>query len=279
MAHTFLGIDSFSSTPASSGHGVWTDGTSTDDNDARDAASANLNAEAAINRSNWCRWHMINWIDGGTYTATTTISTANNWRFSGNNAIVGGGDLAVGLSGLGGGTISVGAFGAVQVGDGGFVNVTASTTFGGVNFTGTKTYIGGIPFLHGELIMGIASINGLQGNIGYGFATGRSTTGTQPVTADHILAPQPGVLITWTLGAPSFGGPARNRRLVLSRISGASDPGGIIINNVHGVQIAKLNQGTNVEGHLILEWLVTSGDWHVVGQSGNVSVTGDSNYP
>ena len=60
MAHTFLGIDSFSSTPASSGHGVWTDGTSTDDNDARDAASANLNAEAALNRFNWCRWHMIN---------------------------------------------------------------------------------------------------------------------------------------------------------------------------------------------------------------------------
>lgn len=279
MSHTFLGLDFFSSTPASSGHGVWTGGIVTDDNDDRDAASAMLAAEAALNRTNWNRWHMINQIDGCDTTYTTTIATTNQWRFGGNMALVAGSQFFVGLGGYGPGDIDVGSLGTITIEDGGYINIVANSSIGGLNFTGGKALIQGEPFLHGNLNMGIPAFGGLRGNIGYGFTTGRTTTGTQNTDVDHILAVTPGVLISWTLSAPLFGGTARNRRLVLSRISVGSDAGGINILNTAGTQIAKLNQGNNVEGHLILEWITAASSWHVVGQSGNVSVNSDLLYP
>jgi hypothetical protein len=67
MAHVFDGIDPIAITPPSAGNGEWTDAEVADDNDERDAASAMLAAEAAINRTNWLRHHSVNGIDGGSW--------------------------------------------------------------------------------------------------------------------------------------------------------------------------------------------------------------------
>jgi hypothetical protein len=80
MSHPFQGIDPFSSTAPNPGYGQWTDGISTDDGDNRDAASANLNAEAAHNRTNWLRYRMINQLEGGIYVSTQPIILQNPWK-------------------------------------------------------------------------------------------------------------------------------------------------------------------------------------------------------
>lgn len=86
MAHTYLGVDEPSAIIPGSptfGYGVFPIPTVTDDQDDRDAASANLAAEADTDRSNFLAWRMINIIEGGIYVFTALISTFNNWLFRG----------------------------------------------------------------------------------------------------------------------------------------------------------------------------------------------------
>jgi hypothetical protein len=86
MAHTYPGVDEPSSIiPVSptAGYGVFPLPTVTDDQDNRDAASANLAAEADTDRINFLAWRMLNIIEGGIYGFAATVSTLNAWIFRG----------------------------------------------------------------------------------------------------------------------------------------------------------------------------------------------------
>jgi hypothetical protein len=86
MAHTYPGVDEPSSIiPGSptAGYGVFPLPTVTDDQDNRDAASANLAAEADTDRINFLAWRMLNIIEGGVYGFTAVVSTLNAWIFRG----------------------------------------------------------------------------------------------------------------------------------------------------------------------------------------------------
>jgi hypothetical protein len=86
MAHTYPGVDEPSSIiPVSptAGYGVFPLPTVTDDQDNRDAASANLAAEADTDRINFLVWRMLNIIEGGVYGFVAVISTLNAWIFRG----------------------------------------------------------------------------------------------------------------------------------------------------------------------------------------------------
>lgn len=86
MSHTYPGVDDPSAIiPGSptAGYGVFPLPTVTDDQDNRDAASANLAAEADTDRINFLAWRMINIIEGGIYNFVAVISTLNAWIFRG----------------------------------------------------------------------------------------------------------------------------------------------------------------------------------------------------
>ena len=86
MAHPYLGVDEPSAIIPGSptfGYGAFPTPTVTDDQDDRDAASADLGVEADTDRTNFLAWRMINIIEGGVYLFTSLISTFNNWLFRG----------------------------------------------------------------------------------------------------------------------------------------------------------------------------------------------------
>lgn len=93
MAHYYVGVDAPGSpviplvvTP---GKGVWPAAQLTDDQDDRDAASANLGAEASHDKTNFLAWRMINIIEGGTYAYTSSITIRNAFTFTGPNVVWG----------------------------------------------------------------------------------------------------------------------------------------------------------------------------------------------
>ncbi len=114
MSHTFKGIDPFLVTTPLANKGQWTNGTSADDGDSRDAASAMLTAEAAINRTNWLRWRSVNGLeDGGSYpadidwTGNIVFGPGGSVKFKEDVDIENGGTLFIGLGPFGQGHLVV----------------------------------------------------------------------------------------------------------------------------------------------------------------------------
>ena len=66
-----------------SGTGVWSTAQVADGGDPRSAANLFAGLEAALDRINALAWRNINIIEGGAYTWTTGITTANAWQFNG----------------------------------------------------------------------------------------------------------------------------------------------------------------------------------------------------
>lgn len=81
MPHTYDGVNPLGAPiiPSSptSGKGQWPDASVVDDGDERDAATAMAAVEAAIDRTNFIAWRMVNVIEGSTHAYTSTITLAN----------------------------------------------------------------------------------------------------------------------------------------------------------------------------------------------------------
>jgi hypothetical protein len=117
-------------------------------------------------------------------------------------------------------------------------------------------------------------------DITYPLDIGRTTSGTLDMNSGHTIEAPHGALglITWTLGTPSSGKRVR-RHLVRFCNSATSDSGGINVQTTGALQIGKLNQGTDTNGVLIVEFSPELARWFVVSGLGNVSIPGDTVYP
>lgn len=197
MTHPFTGIDPITTPTAVSGYGQWTNGTSTDDFDERDAALANLNAEAAHNKCQWLAHRTPDWISGGTQPVGGSVTFEQlgaydsmiwsklYWKFTGGVTVSG-----MWLEVIGAGRLYVKSSSSIEIGSDTTVRDGSISTKNGAVFTQ------GGPQIE----------NGQWGYRVPRKATGPSTTTTltNPAQYSHIWAPTglTGSTITWTFPAP-----------------------------------------------------------------------------
>ncbi|MFT3773019.1 MAG: hypothetical protein QM820_47150 [Minicystis sp.] len=254
MAHTYYGIDPISTPVANPGFGSWTGGTSTDDGDKRDAASANLNAEAALNRSNWLGWRTINIVDGGTYSYTPGITLANVFTWNGFHTFRNGVTIT-----------NAGTFDCDRT-----ANLNGITNFTGAAITRSPGSYLGRPGLN------LGSANSTVANAWY---------------YDYLSIPDPPNNLNtgstgwvYTLTVPAVALSNTVHLLIRRKAAGGADQ---VIKNADGTQLVRFHENQTSEASVLLRIRAGQLTWEVVHYnglkrswftSGAISTLGEQNW-